>query len=86
MKELSVSQAQKQFTSLLSELEMTTIIDKKSHIKKAVLIPYSLYENLISINVNQTTEKQNDLELDQFVGLLSDEFKADDARYNAIIK
>lgn len=35
MKELSVSQAQKQFTSLLSELEITTIIDKKSHKKSS---------------------------------------------------
>lgn len=86
MKELSVSQAQKQFTSLLSEFEMTTIIDKKSHIKKAVLIPYSLYEKLIANKGNQVTDEQVELELDQFVGLLSDEFKTDDARYNAVIK
>lgn len=84
MKELSVSQAQKQFTSLLSELEITTIIDKKSHIKKAVLMPYSLYEKLISKEHNQTLEEA--IELDQFIGLLSDEFKTEDARYNAIIK
>ena len=84
MKELSVSQAQKQFTSLLSDLEITTIIDKKSHIKKAVLMPYSLYENLVSKKENRTSEKK--IELDQFVGLLSDEFKTEDARYNAIIK
>ena len=34
MEELSLPQAQKQFTSLLSDLEMTTNIDKKSHIKR----------------------------------------------------
>ncbi len=84
MKELSVSQAQKQFTSLLSDLEVTTIIDKKSHIKKAVLMPYNLYEKLVSKKEN-SAPKEN-IELDQFVGLLSDEFKTEDARYNAIIK
>ena len=84
MKELSVSQAQKQFTSLLSDLEITTIIDKKSHIKKAVLMPYSLYEKLVSKNENHSPKEK--IELDQFVGLLSDEFKTEDARYNAIIK
>ncbi|HEB62998.1 MAG TPA: hypothetical protein ENJ07_00805 [Gammaproteobacteria bacterium] len=41
-----MSQAQKQFTSLLSEV--TTIVDKKSHRKKAVLIPYDLYEKLVN--------------------------------------
>jgi hypothetical protein len=84
MKELSVSQAQKQFISLLSELEITTIIDKKSHIKKAVLMPYSFYEILIS--KKSPLETEDKIELEQFVGLLSDEFKTDDARYNEIIK
>ncbi len=84
MKELSVSQAQKQFTSLLSELEITTIIDKKSHIKKAVLMPYSFYETLISKKEN--SEPQDNIELEQFVGILSDEFKTDDAKYNNIVK
>lgn len=84
MKELSVSQAQKQFTSLISQLEITTIIDKKSHIKKAVLMPYSLYEKLVSHKESLVPDKK--IELDQFVGLLSDEFKTDDERYNAIIK
>lgn len=84
MKELSVSEAQKQFTSLLVKPEMTTIVDKKSHIKKAVLMPYSLYEKLISNDKSQLVEET--VELDQFVGLLSDEFSTDDARYNAIVK
>jgi len=84
MKELSVSQAQKQFTSLLSEPEITIIIDKKSHIKKAVLMPYSLYEKLIS--KKESLVHKEKFELEQFVGLLSDDFKTDDAKYNAIIK
>ncbi len=82
MKELSVSQAQKQFTSLLSEV--TTIVDKKSHRKKAVLIPYDLYEKLV--NKKESKSPVNKMELDEFVGLLSDDFETDDARYNAIIK
>jgi hypothetical protein len=79
MKELSISQAQKKFTSLLSET--TTIVDKKSHVKKAVLIPYELYEKLIQgININ----KEKDIS--KFSGLLSENFDTDDARYNAIVK
>jgi hypothetical protein len=79
MKELSISQAQKKFTSLLSET--TTIVDKKSHVKKAVLIPYELYEKLIQgININ----KEEDIS--KFSGLLSENFDTDDARYNAIVK
>ena len=84
MKELSVSQAQKQFTSLLSELEMTTIIDKKSHVKKAVLMPYGLYEKLVAKKENLPPEEKTDLE--QFVGLLSKDYETDDARYNAMMK
>lgn len=84
MKELSVSQAQKQFTSLLSGTEITTIVDKKSHVKKAVLMSYELYEKLISKQEDLVHEEK--VEIEQFVGLLSDDFKTDDARYNAIIK
>ena len=79
MKELSISQAQKKFTSLLSET--TTIVDKKSHVKKAVLIPYELYEKLIQ-GINSKKEK----DISQFSGLLSENFETDDARYNAIVK
>ncbi|NOR79386.1 MAG: hypothetical protein GQ529_00920 [Methyloprofundus sp.] len=57
---------------------------KKSHIKKAALMPYTLYEKLISKEHNRAAEEA--IELDQFVGLLSDEFKTEDARYNAITK
>lgn len=47
-------------------------------------MPYSLYEKLISNDKNQNIEEK--LKLEQFVGLLSDEFKTDDARYNAVTK
>ena len=79
MKELSVSEAQKKFTSLLSET--TTIVDKKSHVKKAVLMPYKLYEKLI-----KDSKKTKQKDVTQFSGLLSKDFETSDARYNAIIK
>ena len=82
MKELNISQAQQQFTSLLSATEVTTIIDKKNHLKKAVVMPYSLYEKLIASAVNTKTEQS--LELEQFVGIFSDELQSDDVRYNAV--
>ncbi len=69
MKELSVSQAQKQFTALLSVTEITTIIDKKSHLKKTVLMPYALYEQLIANNKHKITEQA--LELDSLYRLTS---------------
>ena len=79
MKELSISQAQKKFTSLLSET--TTIVDKKSHVKKAVIMPYELYEKLIQ---SSHLNKENDIS--QFSGMLSENFETEDARYNAIVE
>lgn len=79
MLSLSVSQAQRQFTSLLSEV--TTVIDKKSNIKKAVILPYELYEKLL-----EKSSKSAKSELDEFVGILSSDFETDDERYNDILK
>ncbi len=79
MQNLSVSQAQKQFTSILNS--PTTIIDKKSNIKKAVILPYEVYQQLI-INKNN----KEDIKIDSFIGLLSKNIVTDDPRYNEIIK
>lgn len=79
MLNLSVSQAQRQFTSILSEV--TTVIDRKSNVKKAVILPYSIYEKLIA---KQTISESSDVS--KFVGLLSQDFESDDPRYSAIIK
>jgi len=79
MLSLSVSQAQRQFTSILSE--PTIIIDKKSNIKKAVILPYEMYEKLMSKSV-----KKKKFDLDKFAGILKGDFVTDDARYNAILK
>ena len=79
MLNLSVSQAQRQFTSILSEV--TTIIDKKSNVKKAVILPYDMYEKLIAKSV-----KSSKIDMDAFVGLLSEKYETDDERYNEILK
>jgi len=79
MLSLSVSQAQRQFTSIL--LEPTTIIDKKSNVKKAVILPYEMYEKLIS-----KSKKKEKIDLSQFEGILKGDLVTDDARYNAILK
>ena len=79
MLSLSVSQAQRQFTSILSKA--TTIIDKKSNVKKAVILPYEMYEKLVS-----KSKKKEKIDLDKFRGILKGDFITDDARYNAILK
>jgi hypothetical protein len=52
MLELGISQAQAQFTKLLSQTVF--IVDKKAHQKKAVIMPYEEYEKLIK----QSTTKR----------------------------
>lgn len=79
MQNLSVSQAQKQFTSILSI--PTVIIDKKSHIKKAVILPYETYQRLIAL-----TKKKPKVDINSFVGILSNDFSTEDRRYNHIVK
>jgi len=79
MLSLSVSQAQRQFTSLLGEV--TTVIDKKSNVKKAVILPYEMYEKLIEKSNNGQKS-----EISEFLGILSEDFVTDDERYNDIVK
>jgi hypothetical protein len=80
MLSLSVSQAQRQFTSILSKA--TTIIDKKSNVKKAVILPYEMYEKLTA----KARKKRSKIDLNKFVGILKSDFKTDDIRYNEIVK
>ena len=79
MLSLSVSQAQRKFTSILSEV--TTIVDKKSNVKKAVILPYGMYEKLVA-----KSKKKEKIDLSQFEGILKGDLITDDARYNAILK
>ena len=82
MLELSISQAQAQFTKLLTQT--VTIVDKKAHQKKAVLIPYDTYMELLS---KSTDEKElKDGSFNQFIGILDKNFETDDLRYQEIIK
>jgi len=82
MLELGVSQAQANFTKLLNQT--VVIVDKKSHQKKAVILPYDEYNSLIA-----KTIKKDNLEngsFSKFVGLLGDNFTTNDDKYKAIVK
>jgi hypothetical protein len=76
MLELGISQAQMQFTKILNK--PTIIIDKKSHQKKAVILPYDEYEKL---------KKQVDnISFSNYLGMLDSTFQTDDERYKNIVK
>ena len=82
MLELGISQAQAQFTKLLSQTVF--IVDKKARQKKAVILPYEEYEKLL-----RKSYSKNDLaegSFNQFVGTLDNDFKSDDVKYNEIVK
>jgi len=82
MLELGISQAQTQFTKLLNQT--VVIVDKKSHIKKAVILPYEEYTSLIA----KSTTKDNLEEgsFSQFVGILNNDVKIEDNKYNEIVE
>ena len=80
---LGISQAQAQFTQLLNQSVL--IIDKKSHRKKAVILPYDDYLRLLQ----NTSLEKNELShssFSKFIGILDDDYKTDDVKYNEIIK
>ena len=81
MTELSISQAQTQFTKLLNKT--VVIWDRKRREKKAVIMPYDEYRRLTE-NANRTNVP-HDGAFDKFVGMLDNDFQDDDARYRAII-
>ena len=85
MIEISISEAQSQLTKILDQV--TLIIDKKSHKKRAVLLPIDDYEKLI---MRQKKEKvfQRDDSIDKYLGILegADSIETEDVRYKAIIK
>ena len=81
MLELGISQAQSQFTKLLSKTAV--IIDKKSNIKKAVMMPYGEYSRLLKL-ANQNKENDNGI-FNQFIGTLDNNFKTDDEKYHRIV-
>ena len=82
MLELGISQAQAQFTKLLTQTVF--ILDKKARQKKAAIMPYSEYEKLIK--QASSKESLSDGGFNKFVGILDNNFKTDDEKYNKIIK
>ncbi len=81
MLELGISQAQAQFTKLLNK--MAIIVDKKSNVKKAVIMPYDEYRRLVKM-ASRKHGKEGGV-FDRFVGVLDDEFETDDTRYHRIV-
>ncbi len=81
MLELGVSQAQAQFTKLLNKKVM--IIDKKTNIKKAVILPYDEYMQLIA--KTKSKKKVKNGIFNKYIGLLDKDFKSDDEKYNKIL-
>ena len=82
MIELGVSQAQAQFTQLLNQTVL--IVDKKAHHKKAVILPYQEYVSLLA-KASKKSNK-NESSFSKFVGILDNDFKTKDIKYNEIIK
>jgi len=82
MLELGISQAQTKFTQLLNQTVL--IVDKKAHHKKAVILPYEKYIDLIS-KTSQKDETLKDSVFSQFVGVLDNDFQTDDTKYKTIV-
>ena len=82
MLELGISQAQAQFTQLLNQTVL--IVDKKAHHKKAVILPYEEYKNLVS-KIQKKEENLDGGVFSQFVGVLDNDFKTTDIKYNEIV-
>ncbi len=82
MLELGISQAQAQFTKLLTQTVF--IVDKKAHQKKAVIMPYEEYEKLLKQSIKK--ENLEEGSFNKFVGILESEFTTDDEKYRAIVK
>jgi hypothetical protein len=85
MLEMGISEVQSQFTKLLSK--SITIIDKKSHKKRAVILPYEVYEKL-ALQERKRKVFEVDEEIDSFIGILegADKLNINDEKYKTILK
>jgi len=81
MLELGISQAQSQFTKLLTQTVL--VVDKKAHVKKAVIIPYEEYKQLLYKSKSKDEVREG--VFNQFIGVLDNGFSSDDEKYNRII-
>jgi len=82
MLELGISQAQSQFTKLLTQTVF--IVDKRAHQKKAVIMPYEEYEKLIKQSISKESLEKGSF--NKFIGILDNEFVTNDEKYKAIVK
>jgi hypothetical protein len=82
MLELGISQAQAQFTKILTQTVF--IVDKKAHQKKAVILPYEEYERLLKQSIKK--ENLEDGSFNKFVGILDNKFETGDEKYKEIVK
>lgn len=82
MLELGISQAQTQFTKPLNQT--VVIVDKKSHIKKAVILPYKEYMSLIAKSMTKDNLEEGGFS--KFIGILDNDVKIKDSKYNEIIE
>lgn len=80
MLEISVSQAQKQFSKIISH--PTMIVNKKNSLKKAVILPYDIYQELLNQSMSKTALITGGFA--DFVGVLDNGFKTDDKKYQKI--
>ncbi len=83
MLEIGISQAQTRFTQLLTQKVL--IVDKKAHRKKAVILPYDEYQNLLAKAAINTENLESGI-FSKFVGILDNDYKTDDTKYNDIVK
>jgi hypothetical protein len=81
--ELGISEAQTQFTQLLNQAVL--VVDEKVYHKKAVILPYEEYKSLV-VKASNKQENLKDSVFSQFVGVLDNDFKSNDKKYNKILK
>ncbi|MDC9714691.1 MAG: type II toxin-antitoxin system Phd/YefM family antitoxin [Gammaproteobacteria bacterium] len=82
MLEISVTQAQKQFSKIINKPAM--IVDKKKSLKKAVILPYEVYCDLLNQSISKASLSTGGF-ID-FVGVLDKGFKTDNIKYQKIVK
>lgn len=79
---VSVSEAQKQFSKIINK--PTLIIDQKKSSKKAVILPYDVYQELLKQSITKASLATSGFA--DFVGVLNKDFKTKDKKYHQVIK
>ncbi|MBN2826147.1 MAG: hypothetical protein JXQ76_12530 [Campylobacterales bacterium] len=82
MLEVDISYAKSKFDTLLTQ--EVVIVDNEHRIKQAVLLPYTLYNEIMQKVMRK--DKMRKGSFNQFQGILSQDFQTNDSRYRAIIE